>query len=104
MKLQSKYASVRLLEQLSVACECEKAPLQNTSDSWGFFVIAVWKLVPDLGMYLGCVWSAGISLFMSSSWLNTLANQQSYLLDEQMGCHKQKNQSNSGSCFRQCYL
>lgn len=46
------------------------------------------------------LWCVGISLFMSSSWLNTLTNQQ--LLTEWLQCHKQMNQSNCRSFF--CYL
>lgn len=73
MKLQSKYASVRLVEHLSVVYKCEESSLQNMSNSvfWFFpFLIAVWKLVSDIRMYLGCFWCVGISLFMPSSCLN----------------------------------
>lgn len=47
----------------------------------------------------GMLWCVGISLLMSSSWLNTLTNQQSYFPDERLQCHKQKNQSNCRSFF-----
>lgn len=52
----------------------------------------------------GLLWCVGIFLFMSSSWLNTLTNQQSYLLDEWLQCRKQKNQSICRSFFLKLFV
>lgn len=100
MKLQSKYASVRLLEQLSVVHEREESFLQNMSDSFFFFFrYRCLEISFRLQDVFGMLWCVGISLLMSSSWLNTLTNQQSYFPDERLQCHKQKNQSNCRSFF-----
>lgn len=104
MKLQSKYASVCLLKQLSVVCEGKeegggKKSLQNMSDSL-FCCLEISFRPPDVFGMLCCF---GTFLFMSSWWLNTFTNQRSYFLDEQLECQKQANQSSCGRFFV-CYL
>lgn len=100
MKLQSKYASARLLEQFSVVYEREESFLQNTSHDCDFlFFYGCLEISFRPQDVFGLLWCVGIFLFMSSSWLNTLTNQQSYLLDEWLQCCKQKNQSICRSFF-----
>lgn len=93
MKLQSKYASVCLLKQLSVVYEGKSCPFKNMSDSF-FCCLEISFRPQDV---FGVLWCVGIFLFMSSSWLNTFTNQRSYFLDEQLECQKQSNQSSCSS-------
>lgn len=93
MKLESKYASVRLLEQLSVVYESEKSFLQNTSDSC-FSAISVWKLVLGLGKYLVC-WHISFHVI----FVVKHTRKSTEFLTGCTGCHKQKDQSNCRSFF-----
>lgn len=92
MELQSKYASVCLLKQLSVVYEGINCLFKTCQTLFCCLEISFGH--QDV---FGMLWCAGIFLFMSSSWLNTFTNQQCYFLDEQLGCQKQSNQSSSRS-------